>query len=163
VVRAVQVVRPGGADEVPFTPRFAYRSAGVGADTVVTRVVLELVPAEPAAVRATIDRYLGERRARQPVAARSAGCAFRNPPGDHAGRLVEAAGLKGLARGPAQVSPLHANFILNRGGARADDVLGLLAEVKERVRERFGVELREEVEVWRPLGEAMASPSAGAQ
>jgi UDP-N-acetylmuramate dehydrogenase len=149
VVESVVAVRPGAADEQPFAPRFAYRSAGVDAATLVTGVCLRLAAASASATLARIDALVAERRRTQPVAARSAGCAFRNPEGDHAGRLVEAAGLKGLSRGAAQVSDLHGNFLLNRGGARATDVLALLEEVKARVEERFGVKLVEEVVIWR--------------
>src|SRR6185295_16211484 len=95
-----------------------------------------------------IERHLAERRRTQPLAAKSAGCAFKNPPGDSAGRLIDAAGLKGAARGGASVSTLHGNFILNHGGARAADVRALLAEVKAGVAEATRVRLEEEVVVW---------------
>jgi len=151
VVDAVTAVAAGGPEEGPFTPRFAYRTAGVGAETLVTRVAFRLAPGEPEALLATLDEIVEERRRTQPVAARSAGCAFRNPMDDKAGRLIQACGLRGLRRGAAEVSPLHANFVLNRGGASAADVLGLIAEVKARVLELTGVALEQEVEVWRRL------------
>ena len=151
VVEAVRAVRAedGVAEERPFTPRFAYRTSGVDVATVVTEVVFRLEPGEPRAVLARIDALVAERRLAQPTAARSAGCAFRNPPGGKAGKLIEAAGLKGLSRGAAFVSERHANFLLNRGGACARDVLALLDEVRERVRDATGVALEREVEVWR--------------
>ncbi len=71
---------------------------------------------------------------------------FKNPAGDHAGRLIEAAGLKGVAVGGAELSPVHANFFVNRGGARAADVLALMRLAQERVRARFGIALEPEIE-----------------
>ncbi len=77
----------------------------------------------------------------------SAGSVFKNPPGDYAGRLIEAAGLKGSQVGRAQISPRHANFIVNMGGARAADVVGLIGLARRTVRKQFGVELELEVEL----------------
>ena len=90
--------------------------------------------------------YLAQRRRTQPQG-RSAGSTFKNPLPDYAGRLLEAAGMKGRQRGQAQFSPLHANFMMNLGGARAADVLALLALARERVREMSGVELETELEI----------------
>ena len=90
-----------------------------------------------------------KRKATQPGGVRSAGCIFRNPSGDHAGRLIEAAGLKGLRIGEAEVSPVHANFLVNLGAATPGDFLALVEAVRARVRERFGVALETEVELWR--------------
>ena len=87
------------------------------------------------------------RRLRQPLAARTAGSVFKNPPGDHAGRLIEAAGLKGLAVGGAVISRVHANFIENRGGASAADILSLINTVVLKVMDAFSVRLEPEVEV----------------
>ena len=75
----------------------------------------------------------------------SSGSVFKNPPGDFAGRLIEAAGLKGMRVGGAEVSTTHANFIVNRGGALADDIHALLLQVQATVRDRFGVELEPEI------------------
>ncbi|GAB4567781.1 MAG: UDP-N-acetylmuramate dehydrogenase [Anaerolineae bacterium] len=88
--------------------------------------------------------YLDYRRRTQPTEA-SVGSIFRNPPGDYAGRLIEAAGLKGLRRGDAQVSPVHANFIVNLGNATASDVKGLVQEIQQRVFASFGVRLEPEI------------------
>jgi UDP-N-acetylmuramate dehydrogenase len=71
---------------------------------------------------------------------------FKNPPGDHAGRLIEAAGLKGVQRGGAQISPVHANFVINRGGATAADVWALIELARGEVARKFGVELELEIE-----------------
>jgi UDP-N-acetylmuramate dehydrogenase len=106
--------------------------------------VLRRAPVEE--VRARVAQYRHHRKETQPPQ-KSAGSVFKNPPGDFAGRLIEAAGLKGTAIGQAQISPLHANFIVNNGGARASDVVALIALARRTVRERFGVELELEVEL----------------
>jgi UDP-N-acetylmuramate dehydrogenase len=93
---------------------------------------------------ARADGFLAKRRAGQPVEP-SAGSIFRNPPGDYAGRLLEAAGLKGVRIGGAQVSPRHANFIINTGHARAADVVALIDLMRSRVFQQFGVELIPEI------------------
>lgn len=96
-------------------------------------------------VKARVAAYRQHRKATQPPQA-SAGSVFKNPPGDFAGRLIEAAGLKGAIVGKAQISPVHANFIVNTGGATAGDVVALMALARRTVRQRFGVELDLEVE-----------------
>jgi UDP-N-acetylmuramate dehydrogenase len=105
-----------------------------------------LSPAPVAEVRARVARFRQHRKETQPVQG-SAGSVFKNPPGDHAGRLIEAAGLKGAAVGGAQISPVHANFIVNTGGATAREVVALIALARRTVRERFAVELELEVEL----------------
>ena len=102
---------------------------------------------EPALIRDRIRRVQRHRRETQPIEKRSLGSTFKNPPGEAAGRLVEACGLKGTRIGGAQISPKHANFIVNLGQARASDVLALMAEMRDRVRDRFGIELEPEVRV----------------
>jgi UDP-N-acetylmuramate dehydrogenase len=94
---------------------------------------------------------LARRKASQPVGRPSAGSTFRNPPGDHAARLIDQAGLKGFRMGGAEVSTLHANFILTDGSARAADVERLIGHVRDEVRRRSGVELETEVRI---VGEA---------
>ncbi len=102
---------------------------------------------EPAAVRARLLEVQKHRRRTQPVEQRSLGSTFKNPPDDAAGRLIDVAGLKGRRIGGAQVSEKHANFIVNVGGASADDVLALMAEMRDRVRDRFGIDLEPEIRV----------------
>lgn len=101
---------------------------------------------DPAAVRERVARYKQHRKDTQPPQP-SAGSVFKNPPGDHSGRLIEAAGLKGHTLGRAQISPKHANFIVNTGGATAAEVVGLIALARRTVRERFGIELELELEL----------------
>jgi UDP-N-acetylmuramate dehydrogenase len=101
---------------------------------------------DPAAISARVAAYRQHRKDTQPPQP-SAGSVFKNPSGDHAGRLVEAAGLKGAIHGGAQISPKHANFIVNNGGATAADILALIALARRTVLERFGVALELEVEL----------------
>lgn len=96
---------------------------------------------------AAIRELLQRRKRTQPVGQPSCGSVFRNPPGDHAARLIEAAGLKGLREGGAVVSPMHANFIINEGQASAADIETLIATVARRVREKHGVRLVPEVRI----------------
>jgi UDP-N-acetylmuramate dehydrogenase len=101
------------------------------------------------AIKATADQYLQHRRRTQPVEP-SVGSTFRNPPGDYAGRLIEAAGLKGVQVGGVEVSAVHANFLINRGGvgaAQAADVLALMQQIQAAVAARFGVLLEPEVQL----------------
>ena len=127
---------------------FAYRDSRFKhTPEVVLGASLQLRRGEPSAIAALIDGHQARRRATQPLADQNAGSVFRNPPDDHAGRLIEAAGLKGHRIGTAQVSTLHANFIVtDRGMARAADVRALGDHVRSVVAERFGVELRYEIE-----------------
>jgi UDP-N-acetylmuramate dehydrogenase len=101
--------------------------------------------------RARIKEFLSRRIATQPLQQPNAGSVFRNPPGDHAARLIESCGLKGMAVGGAEVSQRHANFIVNRGGATASDIEALIVAVRERVLARAGVDLAPEVRI---VGEA---------
>jgi UDP-N-acetylmuramate dehydrogenase len=101
---------------------------------------------DPQKLRATIDEHKQYRKRTQPPQ-QSAGSVFKNPAGDYAGRLIEAAGLKGMTCGGAQISERHANFIVNTGGASATDVATLIKEAHKRVAEQFGIELELEVEL----------------
>jgi UDP-N-acetylmuramate dehydrogenase len=123
----------------------AYRRSGVTERELVLEASFSLAPADPDCIRATMDRYRRHRAATQPGALQNAGSTFRNPPGDSAGRLVEAAGLKGFRIGGALVSELHANFFMASEGATSQDVYDLVAAVRAQVRARFGVDLEPEV------------------
>jgi len=102
-----------------------------------------------------IRTLVSERKARQPLGLPSCGSVFKNPPGDHAARLIEAAGLKGTRIGGAEVSPKHANFIINTGGATAADIEALINRVRDTVLARHGIQLDTEVQF---LGEPLAGP-----
>ena len=106
----------------------------------------------PASSNEAIRDLLVERKAKQPIGEWSCGSVFVNPPGDHAARLIEAAGLKGTRRGGAAVSPKHANFIVNEGEATAADLEALIGHVQHTVEQRFGVRLQTEV---RMVGEGL--------
>ena len=127
--------------------RYGYRIVDGPRDEwfVSCRLVLEPDTGGRAGTR--IRRLLAARAATQPTGARSCGSVFRNPPGDHAGRLIEASGLKGHRIGGAVVSDKHANFIINDAGARAADVEALIARVVEEVEKRHGVRLEPEVRI----------------
>lgn len=112
---------------------------------VLTTIRLRLARGNADHLRALAREYHEWRRTAQPRAS-SAGSMFQNPPGDAAGRLIDACGLKGMVIGDAQISPVHANFLVNRGKAMAADILTLGELCRARVRERFGVDLRYEVQ-----------------
>jgi UDP-N-acetylmuramate dehydrogenase len=124
---------------------FRYRDSTLPERSVVVGASFHLRPGDPAQIRALMDEAREWRRATQPLAEPNCGSVFKNPPDDHAARLVEAAGAKGLAVGGAQVSEKHANFIVARRGATARDVHLLISLVRDRVHERFGVMLEPEV------------------
>lgn len=104
-------------------------------------------PGDGRTARVKIKEWLARRMATQPLSQPNAGSVFRNPPGDHAARLIETCGLKGLTIGGAQVSEKHANFIVNLGGASAADIENLIELVRARVKEAHGVELVTEVRI----------------
>ncbi len=114
---------------------------------IITEVEFRAVPGDKEEIKRRISDYLRSRREKQPLTLPSAGCIFRNPSGGGAGRYIDSSGCKGLRVGDAQVSELHANFIVNLGSATCQDVLDLIELVKCRVREKEGVELEPEVRV----------------
>lgn len=129
---------------------FAYRTSNLGG-LFVTQVCLDLEAAQ-GDVSARVEEVYRRKRASQPLSAASAGCTFKNPDlpgGESAGLLLDRVGLKGMRRGEAEFSVLHANFIVNLGGARCTDVEWLIREGRRRVYDRYGVDLALEVEVWR--------------
>lgn len=113
---------------------------------VVTAATIRLEPGDGAASKRRMAELTRERERTQPIKSKNCGSVFVNPSGDSAGRLVEAAGLKGATEGGAQVSAQHANFIVNTGGATAVDVWRLIERVRATVRDKFGVDLEPEVE-----------------
>jgi UDP-N-acetylmuramate dehydrogenase len=127
---------------------FAYRDSRFKhGPEIVLGGIIELERGDPAEIAALVDRHQAQRRATQPLADQNAGSVFRNPTDDHAGRLIEAAGLKGHRIGSARVSELHANFIVtDRDGARASDVRAVGDHVRATVLDRFGVDLSYEIE-----------------
>jgi UDP-N-acetylmuramate dehydrogenase len=131
----------GGGRVVPAADlALGYRRSAVGAGDVVVSATLALAPGDRAAGQRTLSEIVAWRRENQP-GGQNAGSVFTNPPGDSAGRLIDAAGCKGLRRGSAEVSAKHANFFQADPGGSADDVVALMAEVRRRVRDHSGVDL----------------------
>lgn len=148
VVVEVRVAGPAGLARLPRTAcGFGYRTSAFPAGAVLTGALLQCdshKSKEVEKLTAMAQEQLTRRRATQPKQ-RSAGSIFKNPPGDFAGRLIEGAGLKGVAEGGARISDVHANFIVNTGGATAHDVVQLAERARTTVRQRFGVTLEWEV------------------
>src|SRR6266849_8053419 len=127
---------------------FEYRHTSFAPDDMMLSVILEL-PSKPYKEILKGIRICNEkRRSSQPLGQKSAGCIFKNPPGVSAGHMIDELGLKGLSVGDARVSDRHANFFVNAGHASAEDMLALIADVRERVQKSFGVSLENEVVVW---------------
>jgi UDP-N-acetylmuramate dehydrogenase len=133
---------------------FSYRDSHLPAGTVVLGVGMRLAKAEAARVDSKLRELVGRRKSSQPAGLPNSGSMFRNPPGDYAGRLIEAAGLKGKRIGQAQIAERHANFIVNLGGAKAAEVWQLMDLAKREVSRQFDVELVAEVKL---LGEWAAT------
>lgn len=148
-VTAIEVV--GAADGVRELPRaalrFGYRRFDLPPDQVVTRIDFALAAGDPQAIRATMAGAKRKRDKKQPLGLPNAGSVFRNPPGEFAGRLIEAAGLKGRRVGGAMISEQHANFIVNLGGATAADVKALMDEVTETVWQARAIRLVPEIKL----------------
>ena len=127
---------------------FEYRHTSFAPDDMMLAVKLEL-PSKPYPEILQGIRICNEkRRSSQPLGQKSAGCIFKNPPGGSAGRMIDELGLKGFSHGDARVSERHANFFVNAGQASAADMLALIADVRERVEQAYGVTLENEVVVW---------------
>ena len=129
----------------PADLALGYRSSAVGPGDVVAAVAFGLRPGDGEAIAARLAEFRGHRRRTQPQGVRTFGSVFTNPPGDSAGRLLEAAGCKGLRVGGARFSPVHANFIEAAPGTRAAEVLALMAEGRRRVAAAIGTTLEPEV------------------
>ncbi|HXV69647.1 MAG TPA: UDP-N-acetylmuramate dehydrogenase [Nitrospira sp.] len=148
VVKAVRIVSSAGAvidcpaNEITFAYRHAILPPGI-----VVGVWLQLKPGVRSDIEKIVKDYLRYRRDTQPLTLPSAGCVFRNPPNDSAGRVVDAAGLKGAHVGDAWVSDKHANFIVNQGHASAKDVLALIRKVRAQVARKTGVKLELELKL----------------
>jgi UDP-N-acetylmuramate dehydrogenase len=147
------VVDAEGARRVPVGELdLSYRHSGLRGGQVVAEVRVRLEASTPEAVKAKVAEFLGQRKATQPTNKRTFGSVFKNPEGSPgAGRMIEECGLKAYAIGGALVSPRHANFIENAGGATSADCLAVMAEARSRVADRFGYELEHEVRFLGPL------------
>jgi UDP-N-acetylmuramate dehydrogenase len=128
---------------------YGYRSSNLKRQPgreVVLSATLKLTQSTPAAVQATMDNYAAKRRSSQPSGA-SLGSIFKNPPGDYAGRLIEASGLKGTKIGNVEISQKHANFFINKTSATAGDYAALIQLAQQKVKEKFGIGLELEIEL----------------
>jgi len=151
-VKAVRLVTMRGEirDLPAAAVRFDYRRAHLPKGIVVG-VWLQLQQGRRAEIAKIVKDYLHYRKDTQPLAMPSAGCVFKNPPQDSAGRLLEEAGLKGMRIGDAEVSTKHGNFIVNRGHANAADVISLIQKVRRMIKQKSGVRLNLELKI---VGEA---------
>ena len=153
VLERALVVDAGGTRWLtPAELGLRYRRSGLRPGQVVALAELRLEPRPVEDIKATVAAMQAQRKAAQPTNKRTFGSVFKNP--DHeltAGRLLEACGLRGFTIGGARISPKHANFIENAGGARSGDALALIAEARRRALERFGVRLEPEVQLLGPI------------
>ncbi|OXS62437.1 UDP-N-acetylenolpyruvoylglucosamine reductase [Cohnella sp. CIP 111063] len=153
ILQSASIVWEDGSREVLGNAemKFSYRHSVLQERRgVITRAEFRLASGDRKEIAAAMATYKDRRRRTQPLQMASAGSVFRNPPNDHAARLIEAAGLKGLRQGAAEVSQVHANFIVNHGGAKAEDVLTLIGKVQQIVEQTYGITLVTEV---RMMGE----------
>jgi UDP-N-acetylmuramate dehydrogenase len=128
-------------DELHMT----YRHSGAPEDIIFTSALFQGRPGDPEEILAEMDRITAAREASQPIKEKTGGSTFKNPPGDKAWQLIDKAGCRGLVVGDAQVSPMHCNFLINRGAATAADIENLGDEVRARVKAATGVELHWEI------------------
>jgi UDP-N-acetylmuramate dehydrogenase len=138
----------GRGNRVTLTPadmKFVYRKTQVRDELIFLDAVLEGQADDPARIRARMDELSANREASQPIKSKTGGSTFKNPPGHKAWALIDQAGCRGLARGDAQVSEKHTNFLINRGEASAADLEALGEEVRRRVKEKSGIELEWEI------------------
>lgn len=150
-IRVLEVADGKAAPKV-FTKeqcRFSYRGSAFKREKnlIIVSAALKLRHGERGAIKTAMDDYLAKKATSQPLEYPSAGSVFINPPGFFAAKLIEECGFKGKIVGGAQVSEQHANFIINRGKATSQDVKELIAQIKIAVKEKFGVEMKEEIEI----------------
>jgi UDP-N-acetylmuramate dehydrogenase len=148
LVRALVATAEGSGWLTPAELGLSYRHSNLRHGHVVVQAELKLTPRPPAEIKAEVAELNARRKEAQPTNKRTFGSVFKNP--DHelsAGRMLEACGLKGHRIGGAQISPKHANFIENAGGARSEEAVALMVEARRRARETYGIELRHEVEL----------------
>jgi UDP-N-acetylmuramate dehydrogenase len=125
--------------------KYSYRHCGAPEDLVFTEALFQGRPGDPAEISAAMDKITESREATQPIKSRTGGSTFKNPPGHKSWQLIDKAGMRGFAVGPAKVSELHCNFLINEGGATASQIEELGETVRARVKESSGVELDWEI------------------
>lgn len=135
--------------------KYSYRHCGAPEDLVFTEALFQGRAGDPAEISAAMDKITESREATQPIKSRTGGSTFKNPPGNKSWQLIDKAGMRGFAVGPAKVSELHCNFLINEGGATASQIEELGETVRARVKESSGVELDWEIKrIGLPAGEA---------
>jgi len=147
IVESVTLFVPGEGLVGVRGPEIAwgYRTSGLQSRGIIVEAAFRVLEGDADHIRRTMEASLRRRKRTQPLSMPSAGSVFVNPDGDSAGRLIEAAGLKGARIGGALVSDVHANFIVNAGGATSEDVVALVRLIRDTVKEAYGVELTPEV------------------
>ncbi len=125
--------------------RWGYRETSLPGNEIVLEARLRLTPGDKARIGVRMEQSLARRKRTQPIGKPSCGSVFRNPAEGHVGQMIEDCGLKGFSVGGAEVSQVHANFIVNTGRARANDVVEVIKHVRSKVKESYGVELQPEV------------------
>ncbi len=148
LVEATVVGRDGTVATLPAAAfGYSYRHSELPEGAIVVEALFKGTPGDPATIGAEMDRIAAEREASQPLRSRTGGSTFKNPPGDKAWRLIDAAGCRGLTIGGAQVSEKHTNFLLNLGGATSAEIEALGEEVRRRVLAASGVRLEWEIQL----------------
>ncbi len=148
-IEKVELARPNGTSLTlgKDDAKPQYRNGGIG-EMMCLAVVLRLSPARSEVVREQTKKVLQEKAAAQPLTERSAGCIFKNPPGESAGKLVERAGCKGWREGDIWVSEKHGNFFVNRGEGKARDLQKLIVRIQKEVQAKFEIVLEREIDLW---------------
>lgn len=147
LVSATVITRDGSVETLaPADLRYSYRHSSLPDGAVVIAATLEGVAGDPVAIQAEMDRIAAAREASQPLRSRTGGSTFKNPPGEKAWALVDAAGCRGLRHGGAQVSEKHTNFLINTGDATSADIEALGEDVRARVRAHAGIDLEWEIQ-----------------
>jgi UDP-N-acetylmuramate dehydrogenase len=136
-------VRKFSWDEIGFE----YRNSHLPSNSIIMKADISLKLDDPYDIKKKVDRFIAEKKMKQPLSKHSAGCVFKNPAYGAAGKLIDEAGCKGIRVGGIEVSTLHANFLINTGGGTASDFLKLMDIVSSRVKERFGIILEPEIKI----------------
>lgn len=144
---SVTVLSPQtGLTRIPGSQiEWGYRTNSLPSDAIILECEVSVKPADPIYIRGKMEASLARRRKTQPLNEPSCGSVFKNPEGSSVAQMIENLGLKGLQVGDAQVSPVHGNFIVNKGSAKAQDVCALISHIHEKVSEEYGIELQPEV------------------
>jgi UDP-N-acetylmuramate dehydrogenase len=149
VIVSVAIMNPHGGIVILDRDKleFSYRSFNLPKGSIILSANLILRRDDPAEVDRRTREFLSRKKAAQPLGELSAGCVFKNPHGDSAGRLIDAAGCKGMRTGGVEVSSMHANYFINKGGATCRDFMELMEAVKARVKAYSGIDLEPEVKI----------------